>query len=262
MKYFAVLLKGIAALAGVMCLVVAVYLIRNSVKSSATEEAYAAMQSSVTVVVEDGDMIVYRPKSQQTKAGLFFYPGGGSDPVSYSVPMQAIAEQGYLVIVPRVPFRLPLLDTDAMREAMRLYSEVEVWIAGGHSLGGVVAAKFVVDNDDVAGLILWASYPGEAFGSLAEHEYLKILQITASEDEEATPEKVAAHAHLLPENARVVDIKGGCHQFGHADTLPCVTLSIEEQQQEAIAATLELLNAVVDEDPLSQKKLVQSETTT
>ena len=87
--------------------------------------------------------------------------------------------------------------------------DASAWVVGGHSLGGTVAS---LQADQVAGLLLYASYPASDI-----HESLTadVLSISGTEDGLATPEKITASAATLPADAEFLVLEGVSHaQFG------------------------------------------------
>ena len=101
---------------------------------------------------------------------------------------------------------------------MSAYPGIERWIIGGHSLGGSFSCRYAKEfTDKLAGVILWASWPSEAF-RLDDTE-LKAISIYGTND--GHPETIEAGAEHLPADAEFVKIEGGNHtQFGWYDTSP------------------------------------------
>lgn len=119
---------------------------------------------------------------------------------------------------------------------MDAHPEITSWAVGGHSLGGVSAASFAKSNEDVSGLLLFASYPAD---NMSDSAALSVLSISGSNDGLTTPEKIAASKALLPPTARFATVVGGVHAFfgdygeQPGDGEPRIT---REQAQEQIAA--------------------------
>lgn len=73
---------------------------------------------------------------------------------------------------------------------------------GGHSLGGVIAAREADDADEdtvapVVGLLLYASYPANDISGTLD---ARVESISGSRDGLATPDKInASHADLTPD---------------------------------------------------------------
>ncbi len=110
-----------------------------------------------------------------------------------------------------MPLNIAFLRANAADEIIEGHPDIETWVVGGHSLGGVAAASYAAGGK-ISGLVLWASYP--ANDSLRSSQ-IRVLSIYASEDGLTTPEDIAASRALLPEKASFVEIPGGNHaQFG------------------------------------------------
>lgn len=210
-------------------------------------EALAALDSGPAVVVEQEPWLVFRPAAGEPQTGLIFYPGGRVDYRAYSPYAREVAEQGFLVIIPRMPFNLAVFDPAEAGQVMKAFPEIERWVVGGHSLGGAMAANFARTNPDrVHGLLLVASYPAES-DSLAGSD-LPVLSVSGSEDGLADQETVEASRALLPANAVFQVIEGGNHaQFGwygdQAGDNPA-QISRETQMDQAVSATVGFLESL------------------
>ena len=111
-------------------------------------EGYEAVQGS------------YVFKSEDASANIVLYPGGLVHPEAYLELGDKLSKTSFNVYIPKMPFHFPLLDTGIVfRIGM---DETLPTFIGGHSLGGVAAAR-AVDNHEgyFAGLFLLASYPDE-----------------------------------------------------------------------------------------------------
>jgi hypothetical protein len=101
-------------------------------------------------------------------------------------------------------------------------------------------------NDQIEGLVLWASYP--ASNNNLSISTIKTTSISASLDGLSTPDKIDASHNLLPADTAWVQIKGGNHaQFGWYGDQPGdnpATISQEDQQAQVVQATLDLLSSV------------------
>lgn len=130
---------------------------------------------------------------------------------------------------------------------MAAYPEVEHWVLAGHSLGGAMAGRYAVENqEDLAGLAFWAAYPSAADDLSASD--LVVYSIYGTLDGLATVAEVEASRPLLPPDTQWVAIEGGNHaQFGwygpQAGDTPA-TISRAEQQFQIIQTMLELLITV------------------
>jgi pimeloyl-ACP methyl ester carboxylesterase len=206
-------------------------------------QALAALQSDQQVTVEQSSWLVFRPATQTPTTGLILYPGGRVDERSYAPIGRALAAEGYLVVLVPMPLNFAIFAPERASEVIAAFPAIRRWAIGGHSLGGAMAAQFVhAHPEQIAGLLLWASYPADS-ASLRERS-LPVVSIYGTRDGVATPEDIG-ESRLLPLATSFVAIEGGNHaQFGwygeQRGDLPA-TISREEQQAQMLAATLTLL---------------------
>jgi hypothetical protein len=210
-------------------------------------QALEALQSGGGVQVSDQDWLSFWPQAQAAETGLILYPGGRVDPRAYAPAARAIAQQGYAVVIAPMPFNLAVFSPNKADGVRQAHPEIERWVMGGHSLGGAMAARYAYDHpDQVQGLLLWAAYPAES-NDLSGFN-LAVSSIYGTQDGLATPDKIDASRSLLPPDTRWVAIEGGNHaQFGwygpQAGDNPA-SISQEAQQEQIVAASLELLDRV------------------
>jgi pimeloyl-ACP methyl ester carboxylesterase len=206
-------------------------------------EAMAALQAAVP----EGEWLTFQPAGGQPTTGLILYPGGRVDYRAYAPAARAIADQGYLVIIIRMPLNLAVFKVGAAADAISAYPAIKNWAIGGHSLGGSMAANFVFTHPQtVKGLVLWASYPA-ANNDLSRLD-IRVLSISGKQDGLATPDKIAASVHLLPADTTWLAIQGGDHAgFGwygpQAGDRPATITRIEQQAQ-IVNATVEFLKLI------------------
>jgi dienelactone hydrolase len=207
-------------------------------------EALAAMRSSEEVEVSVDRWLVFSPANQQATTGFILYPGGRVDPHSYAPAARATAMEGYLTVIVPMPLNLAVFGADQALAVIAAFPKVDRWAVGGHSLGGAMAARFAHGHaSEVDGLVLWAAYP-DASNDLSTSD-LAVTSIYATLDGLATQDKIDASRSLLPLDTNWVEIEGGNHaQFGwygpQSGDNPA-TISREEQQEQIVEATLELL---------------------
>jgi pimeloyl-ACP methyl ester carboxylesterase len=242
--------KTIAALLTVVVLVgVGVFLVWANTPLGPMPEAEIALQSDDQVTVTLDPWITFEPAvtdGTAVETGLIFYPGGRVDARSYAPPARAIAEEGYLVVIPPMPLSLAVFNPDAASDIIAAHKEVVTWVIGGHSLGGAMAANYVYNNPRlIDGLVLWASYPAEN-NSLALRSDLPVLNIYGTNDGQAE-ELWEARDRLPPETQWMV-IEGGNHAqfgwYGRQSGDGEATITREQQQEAFTQATAALLNAV------------------
>ncbi|MFW5913893.1 MAG: alpha/beta hydrolase, partial [Bacillota bacterium] len=83
----------------------------------------------------------YHVKGNNALAHVVFYPGALVESEAYLPLAEKLAEQGFNVYIPKMPFHLAILDPNAA-EKIGIDDGKPVYI-GGHSLGGVAALKHV-----------------------------------------------------------------------------------------------------------------------
>jgi dienelactone hydrolase len=208
-------------------------------------ETESAMVSSETVSVATEPWLTFAPPDP-ADTGFIFYPGGRVSAQAYAPPLRALAEAGYLGVITPMPFGLAVLSPDAADDVMAAHPEIERWVIGGHSLGGAMAAQYAAGRAEIAGLVLWAAYPPGGV-DLGGHE-AQVTSIFATEDGLATVAEIEASAAQLPADTTFVEIDGGNHAqfgwYGEQDGDGQATISRESQQQQVIAATLDLIETV------------------
>jgi hypothetical protein len=228
----------------VLLLLIGGFVVWASTPPAPMPAAIAALESDERVTVQSGDWITFLPAQTTPTTGFIFYPGGRVDARSYAVPLRAIAEAGYLVALVPVPLNLAFFGIENADAVIAAYPEISNWVIGGHSLGGAMAGRYAYDHaDTIDGLVLWASFVEEDF-SLAARD-LSVASIYGTLDGLASVESVEASRATLPADAQLVAIEGGNHaQFGdygnQAGDRPA-TISRADQQAQAVAATVELL---------------------
>jgi hypothetical protein len=164
-------------------------------------------------VVDAGGYLAFVPTDMAAaagKTGFIFYPGAYVGVEAYSPWLRALAEQGRVVAVLRVPAGIAILGVNQAAGLARAFPEVKRWAVGGHSLGGVAASSYAASTGGPArGLVLLASYP--AGSTDLSGTAIPVLSISADGDGLATREKIAAAAGRLPPDTRYVQISGGNH---------------------------------------------------
>jgi hypothetical protein len=212
-------------------------------------EAYAAMKSNddVKVSLDAAGRLLFEPIGVQNGVGFILYPGGRVDPRAYAPLARSIAARGTVVVVAPMLFNLAILSPERAQDIIDTYQGIRVWVVGGHSLGGSMAARFArLHTREIQGLVLWASYPASS-DDLSGSAF-PVLSVNASRDGLATPAKIAAARVLLPPTTTYQPIEGGNHaQFGsygaqmgdHAATIPAA-----EQWRLVVQATADFLAQV------------------
>lgn len=173
-----------------------------------TANAIAAAEQADTIT--DG-WLAFEPTTDPS-VGVVLYPGARIDNAAYAPVADALAERtGALVAVLDAQLDIALLDTGAAADVIATYPDIDHWVVGGHSLGGVAAARFAADNDDVDGLLLWGSYPS----GRAIPDDVAVTSITGSRDGVLDRDAYREARSLLPTTTEHVELEGVNHaQFG------------------------------------------------
>lgn len=217
----------------------------------ASAMALATLAGSDRVTVHQAQhWLAFAPTPEEPTMAFVLYPGGFCAPEAYAPVAAALAEQGYLAVIARMPADLAILATDRFEEIRHAYPGVNQWVLGGHSLGGVVALRYLRgQGPSPRGLVLWDSYtdarqpmtgltlPILSLYSTAHHdpEHLRVFEETR---------------RYLPQHVQYRAIEGGDHfQFGSflaTDIREEHTATISEarQQRETLEATVTFMRAL------------------
>ncbi len=194
-------------------------------------------------VTDAAASITLAPRASTPNRGLVFQPGARVDPRAYVPMLSQVSRQGVLVVIVKQPFDIGLLATPAPQSFVDEHPEVQAWAVGGHSLGGVAAARFALDHPRlVKGLVLWASYPDQ---SLAGRSDLQVASVSGTRDAFTTPADVAASRALLPRTTAYTMVEGAVHSFfgdyGQQPGDGSPTVSRTEAQRQVVDATVHLM---------------------
>lgn len=213
-------------------------------------DARGALSGSAAVIVDDSPTrITLTPAGADATTiagGLIFQPGARVDPRAYVSMLSRLGAQGVLVVIIKQPLDIGFTATEAPAGIIADHPEVQHWVVGGHSLGGVAASSYAEGHPgQVGGLLLWASYP---LGSLAARTDLSVTSVSGTEDGLATPPDIEASRTDLPADTTYVAVPGGVHAFfGDYGPQPgdgTPTTSRSAAQDQIVAASLALVEAV------------------
>lgn len=193
-------------------------------------------------VQKNNGWYMFQPEDQPPTTALIYYPGALVEPDAYAVTGQAIAEAGYLVIIPDMPLNLALFATNEADEIIAAHPEIEKWVIGGHSLGGSMAAEYAKNHlETIDGLILFASYPASSTDFSTTN--LPILSLYGSED--FGLDGIEASYPQLPPSTVFKVLEGGNHaqfgDYGEQEGDGVATISVESQQRQIIEETVNFL---------------------
>lgn len=160
-------------------------------------------------VSETSTEIVMEPNSDMSATGIVFHPGARVDARAYANVLQPLAAAGHQVVIVKEPLGIAFLSGNFTASWIAEHPQVDRWIVGGHSLGGVVAAR-EADSQKTAGLLLWASFPAS---NISHATSLEVMSVYGTADAIAAPEDILASAPELPGSAVFAPIQGAVHSF-------------------------------------------------
>lgn len=176
-------------------------------------KALAALKSTDTYTVSDtSDFITFTPTTNKSTTGIIIYPGAKVQAEAYSVLASKLAQKGYTTIIVKMPFNLAFFGTDKSDDVIKNHTEINKWVIGGHSLGGVFASEYALKNQDkISGVVYLAAYPSKN----ASNATFKALSIRGSLDGLTTAEDISKNLDKFPANTTFITIPGGNHyNFG------------------------------------------------
>lgn len=218
------------------------------VSSSYKAESLAleSLQSDSQVVVTDKGTISFEPVSQAKNIGFIFYQGAKVVPAAYAPLAKEIASNGYTVVIPKMPFNLAIFSPDIADKVINNYPEIDTWVIGGHSLGGVMASDYARRHDNVKGLVLLASYP-QSETDLSEVD-IQVLSLWGNRDQVADITTIKAAKKLMPSDAQFIEIKGGNHagfgDYGAQKDDGDATITNKQQINDTATYIVELLDGI------------------
>lgn len=167
--------------------------------------------SGVTVTEHKG-WIQFEP-SMVKQTDVLLYPGALVRPESYAPLALLLAQEGFRTWIVKMPLNLAVLGSNKADGIMDAAPD-RAFVIGGHSLGGVMAARYAVKHaKQLKGVFFLASYPDEG-GSLREAG-LPVLSLFGSEDGVLNRTALEQAKAYLPMQTQYVEIPGGNHaQFG------------------------------------------------
>lgn len=198
----------------------------------------------VEVVMND-DLLSFYSQQVETRPEILFFPGGLVDPLAYTPLAKKLAESGYTTHIVKMPWRLAQRGYTKITRLFDLDDPDKIFVLGGHSQGGKMAAQFVYENPyQIDGLfLLGTSHPRDIdLSNLG----LPTLKLYSEYDGLASVGEVLENKPMLPKNTDLVLIEGGNHsQFGNMGSLlmdEAASISRNEQQSQTLAHLLYFLD--------------------
>jgi hypothetical protein len=216
-----------------------IYLSTGTYDSKELAKAHMVSDKNVTVIIDNGiEFIPTLPNG----TGVILYQGAKVDVSAYSVEAKILADNGYTVFIPKMPFNMAFFGINKADKIIENNPDISGWYMAGHSLGGSMAAKYTSNHRDIIdGLILLASYSADDLSAYTG----KVISIIGTKDMGIDKEKLKQTNVNLPKDTEFYTIEGGNHsQFGDygfqkGDNIADITL--EEQLQLITNRMLEYL---------------------
>jgi dienelactone hydrolase len=247
MKYFDSKKKIILiAVLAIILIAVAGFAIYVSDYYHADSEALNALQPTENYTVSNGaDSITFTPAQNKSSTGIIIYPGGKVQAESYAVLASKLAESGYTTIIVKMPFNLAFFGSNKADDVIANHSEISAWIIGGHSLGGVFASDYAVNNQNkIAGVVYLGAYPS----SDASNATFKALSLRGSLDNLTQESDISDNKNKFPTNTTFITIEGGNHfnfgNYGIQSGDNNSTITREQQQNQTVQHIIEFINGL------------------
>ncbi|MCQ2602563.1 MAG: alpha/beta hydrolase [Clostridia bacterium] len=163
---------------------------------------------SVTVT-ENDDAVEFVPDGARCEYGVIFYVGTSIAPNKYMYLGNALAKQGYLVVMPKRPLNMTYFQYAEKETAFSNHPRVKFFLAG-HSQGGGAAVKRAQENaDKIEGIFLLA--PLTYTGDTIKDTNIPTLLINADNDHVLTDRMEDDAKATLPENRTEILLENACH---------------------------------------------------
>ena len=237
-----IVLSVVVALAVAMILIVPPILTKGPMPG-----ALVVMDSTESVTVVDERPITFTP-SDAASTGIIIYPGAFVEPHSYTPAAHALADDGAFVAIVPMPLSLAILGSNRADGVIEDHPEITDWVIAGHSLGGVMAARYTANHPGaIDGLALWASYPEDGVDLSSWNG--ETTSIFGTLDGLTSVEDVEDSRVRLPSSTAFVAIEGGNHAYfgwyGDQRGDNPATITREDQQRIIIDATAAVVGALV-----------------
>lgn len=233
-------------IASLLIILTSIFFIYVSYYYKAGSLALNSLKSDAAVDVLDNGDLIFKPVSNNKNTGFIFYPGAKVEASAYAPIAKEIASNGYTVVIAKMSFNLAILSPNKADDIINNNREINNWIIGGHSLGGVMAADYAGKNDKIKGLVLLASYAQEGRDFTSRN--MKVLSLWGDNDKVANLNKVKNCKSVMPGDSEFKEIKGGNHggfgDYGHQKGDGEAFISNEEQMHAASEEIIKLLNKI------------------
>lgn len=212
----------------------------------ADSRAIAALSNTSNYTLNNtADFITFVPTANKSTTGVIFYPGAKVQAESYAVIASGLASRGYTTIIVKMPFNLAFFGVNKADKVISNHPEIQTWAIMGHSMGGVFASDYAVNNQNkIKGVIYLAAYPN----TNASNASFKALSIRGSQDNLTTADDISENKGKFPANTTFITIPGGNHfnmgDYGIQKGDNNSTISREEQQALTVMYIVEFLKSL------------------
>ena len=174
---------------------------------------------------------------------MIFYPGAKVESIAYGNLMKTISKNGVDCFLVEMPFNFAFFGSNKADSIVNSYNYSH-WAMSGHSLGGIVAASYAVDNKDkIDNLILLAAYPTEKID-----DNIKMLSIYGDKDGVLNMETYEDSHKFWNGNSTEEIIIGGNHggfgDYGLQKGDNNATISNMEQQNRTAMLIVKFLTGI------------------
>ncbi|MBU3220753.1 alpha/beta hydrolase [Clostridium algidicarnis] len=233
--------RGIAIFLIIMVSTFFVY-VSSYYKSSSL--ALDALKSDSLVTVEENGDILFKPIYNNKNIGFIFYPGAKVEASAYAPIAKEIASKGYTVVIAKMSFNLAILSPNKAENIVSKHKDINSWVIGGHSLGGVMAADYALKNNKIKGLVFLASYPKDKKDFTSNQ--IKVLSLWGSNDKVANLNKIKEAKNVMPSDSEFIEIEGGNHSgfgdYGYQKGDGDAFITNKEQMSDTSKSILNLLD--------------------
>ncbi|MCA0899903.1 MULTISPECIES: alpha/beta hydrolase [Microbulbifer] len=216
----------------------------------ANDDALDALESNLVMTVTETPQFIRFDNNFITQdVGLLIQPGGDVDPRAYARIARKIAANGYPVVIDNSPSTLVIagLMPSMVPVIKAANPDIANWALAGHSLGGVIAAKYIAENPQdfsIKGLALWASFP-DPENPISYRTDLVVASIYGELDCLVPPQTVQSLSWTLPYNASFHQIDGANHaqwgDYGDQEGDCAADITTTQQKIRGKRATIELV---------------------
>jgi len=191
-----------------------------------------ALANDPSQVEVQGDLLIL-DSDTPADTGFIFYPGGKVEAESYLPLLDQLRDQGVTCVLVKMPFNLAVFNQNGGEAAFDARPDIDHWLIGGHSLGGVMASSFAVDHpNQIEGVVLLGAY---VYGGWTPD---KALTLYGSMDKVLDKTKIDYTENVLV-------IEGGNHanfgDYGKQKGDGEATISKTEQQRQTVGAVIEFI---------------------